>query len=718
MKIVLQHDECDCGAACLAMISGSYGLRLPISKCRKLTKTSRSGTNLLGIVNGAEEIGLKADALSGEPDELLDGIRKKEITLPFIAHTVSENQMLHFVVVQKYRKGKFIIADPAVGKRTLTEQEFFERWTGYVACFSKTETFKRGNECKGTYTKFWMLLKGQGKTIGGILAFSFLVAGIGIAGAFVFQIVMNTISAGQDADTFIKLNRIFGGLLVLYLLQAVIQMVRSYLLVSMAQKLDIKISMMFYEHLMNLPISSILLRQTGDYLSRLSDTETIRQAVSGATLTIVMDSFMVVFCGGILFHQNERLFFISLGIIFIYGVIVAFYRKPIARKNKTTMEKNAVVQSYFKESIEGAETIKAAGAVSEVKEKAFGNFRKFAEAAFQSSMLSISQETLTGSVEMIGVLGILWMGFQLVLFRKITTGELLTFYALLSYFTEPIKNLIQLQPEIQTAVVAADRLNDILMLETEPVQCNGKKYGSFETFEFRNVDFRYGNGERILKNVDFKFSKGEKIAIVGESGSGKTSLAKLMMRFYSPEQGGVFVDGINVEEISMETLRKKIAYVSQNTFLFADTLKNNLLLGNREQPESEIEKACKMSCVEEFAQELPMGYDTPIDENGMNLSGGQRQRIAIARALLRKPELLILDEATSNLDTMTECRIRDAIWNQKNDMTCLMIAHRLSTIRDCDRIYVMDKGEIVEQGTHEELIRQNGLYAKLWKAQT
>lgn len=725
MKIQLQHDQRDCGAACLSMIAMHYGLKYPISRYRELTKTDKIGTNIYGIVDGAKKIGLNANALSGSIEELIDGVEKGEIKFPFIAH-ISKEDCLHYVVVFGYCNGNFLIADPAKGKCSHPLDFFSHIWTGYIVTFEKTDSFSPGNHVRGNFLKFFLLLRGQYFKMTGVFFLSLLIALIGIFGAFVFEIVIDGFavkSSNYQVSTIIEhtnnlsFHTIFIAVILLYLLQAVFQFVRGYLIASVSRKIDINLSLSYFNQIVDLPVSSISVRQTGEYLSRFSDTANIRYSISNATITLLLDAVMVIACGCILFKENRKLFTVSLLLIAIYLIIVIIYKKPVKDSNYEVMEKNAQLQSYFKESIDGIETVKAACANEKIKDITTSKFNHFINAVFKNSILAMSQNTLSDSIELIGTLMILWIGFGMVLNRQITIGSLITFYALLSYFIGSIKNLVELQPTIQSAIVSAERLNDILDLQCEEVHTTKCDLPYINTWNLQNISFRYGNGFLTLNNVNLSFRRGEKIAIVGESGSGKSSLVKLLLRFFEPEKGNILINNEDIKEYDLGTLRKNIAYVDQKVFLFSDTIKNNLILGNADVSDEEISRVCEICQLSEFIEKMPLGLSTPLDENGMNLSGGQRQRLAIARALIQKPQLLILDEATSNLDTITEASIKNAITDFDNNLTCIIIAHRLSTVKNCDYIYVMDNGQIIESGTHEQLLNSKEKYAKLWEMQ-
>lgn len=689
IKVVKQHDERDCGAACLATVARAHGLDLPLAKVREMTKTDRMGTNVYGLVDAAQQMGMDAEALCGSPEELRGAIRDGDIVLPRIALLRTEDLRMHFVVVYALEESRVLVADPAVGRRRMDAGRFFAEWTGHVVDLRPNESFEPSSQ-PSQVAQVLELLAGQRGRVALVLLLSIVVSGISIGGAFVFQAAIDGMTRGQ-ASPF-PIDTVFGALVCLYLLQAVVQLVRGRMIVLLSGIIDSRLSLRYYNHIVDLPVESASRRQAGEYLSRFSDTATIRNAVSEATITLVMDTLMVVVCGAILSSISGTLFLMALGMVALYAVAIFAFRRPLERANRTSMEANAKLQSYFKESVDGFETIKSSNAGEQVKAATTARYDAFLGAALRNATMGMSQLTIASTVEAVGTVAILWMGFTLVGAGFVSLGELITFYALLAYFTEPIKHLIELQPTLQTVFVALDRINDVLHLEKETLHKAPRDAKNLESVELRDVSFRYGNRELVLDGVSLFVRGGEKVAIVGASGSGKTTLAKLLLRFYEPESGHILIDGNDIGEYDASSLRDAVAYVSQQTFLFCDTVRDNVRLARPDATDAEVEEACRLACADEFIQGLPFGYDTILDENGSNLSGGQRQRLAIARALLQNPRLLILDEATSNLDTLTERAVDESIFLSDDRPTCIVIAHRLSTIRRCNRIVVMEGG--------------------------
>ncbi|MBO5060475.1 MAG: peptidase domain-containing ABC transporter [Clostridia bacterium] len=711
MRIVKQHDIKDCGAVCLSMICRHYKLKLPIARFRELIKVDNNGANIYGLVNGADKLGLKATALQGNADEFIESVKRKEFSFPIIARVIIDEILEHYIVIYKITNRYIYVADPGSGKKKYKFEEFFNIWTGHIVTFVKTANFKEVNECKGTLTRFVKLVTNQKKLLVVVFFISLLISLIGVLGAFIFQIIIDGIET-QQTNGFLgmTLGQICVGIIILYLFQMVINVLRGYFLSVLSKNVDLPLMLNYYNHIVDLPIKHLNGRKTGELMSRFNDASSIKEAISSATLSLMLDTLMVVLCVFILYALNHVLFFITLFTVLAYAIVVICFLNPIKNINEKIMKENAEVTSYLKESVDGIETVKAFGAENIIKKKASDKVTKFVKNTMKGSIIYTTKDSLSGVVSSIGIIILLWIGTNLVMNNVISLGTLITFYSLLGYFLDPIQSLINLQPELQTAVVAADRLNDILDLETE---CKTTEKVEFENnIDIKNVSFRYGNRELVLQNVYMSIKQGETVALIGESGSGKTTLAKLIMAFYEPEEGQILIGGKNIAEVNPRSVRENIAYISQDVFLFSDSIKNNLTLGNKNIPMEEIEKACKLSMADEFIKKMPMGYNTLLGENGHDLSGGQKQRLAIARALLKNPKILIMDEATSNLDTITEQSIKETIDNLSGNITCIIIAHRLSTIKNCDKIYVMDRGMVVECGNHDDLIKKNGLYKK------
>jgi len=637
--------------------------------------------------------------------------------------------LLHYVVIHKISKKKIIIADPGVGIVKLKPEEFFGevfkeakppkyKWSGVLILLVKNETFKKGDETKGLFDRFFHILLPQKKLIMHIFVASLVYTILGIIGAFYFKELIDSILPDSLEKTLVTLSI---GIILLNIFKVLLSAFRSHLLLYLSQKLDIALLLGYYRHVLELPMNFFGTRNAGVIISRFTDAGKVRDAISGATLTIMIDTLMAIAGGIILYMQNAKLFGITIIIIILYLVIVAIFHKWYEKLNRKQMEDNSQLTSYMVESLNGIQTIKAYNAERKVNRETEIRFVKLLRSIFKLTWVSNVQSSLKILVELVGGAIILWMGGVSVIHGEMTIGALITFNALLAYFLGPVKNLIDLQPQMQTAVVAADRLGEILDLEAEKDDTEYKKISPEHLggdIEIKNLKFRYGTRRLVLNEINIRIKRGEKVAFVGESGSGKTTLAKLLLYLYIPEEGEILIDQNNIHDIQIEKLREKIAYIPQETFLFSGSIFDNLTLGMDQVTLDDVIKASKIAQAHDFINEMPLRYETRLEENGTNFSGGQRQRLAIARAILKEPDILILDEATSNLDSITEHALNQTIHEFSENMTTIFIAHRLSTIKNCDQIFVMEQGEVCESGRHKELIELGGKYADLVKRQS
>ena len=641
-----------------------------------------------------------------------------KLPLPAIAHVIIDDSLLHYVVITKVKGDTVVVSDPAKGIVKYKKEDFLKIWTKILILIVPTNNSQKGNKKQSTLISFFRLLISQKWLLLRIFILSMILTSIGIITSFYYQVLMDDIVPSSSLE---MLNYVSVITLCLFFVQIGLNFLRGFLIVKLEQNIDIPIMLGYYNHALILPMKFYSMRDTGEIISRFNDASSIRDIVSEASLTIMMDTIMAVVGAVVLFNSNRLLFLISVVMLFLYGIIVFVYNKPIKKNNRKIMEMNSKVTSQFIETVNGIEIIKAFNQEDNEKEKTDKLYRKFLKRVFNGGVLSLSQQTVTMFVAVVGELVILWIGATYVIKGELTIGELITFNALLGYFIEPIKNLINLQPQIQTAVVAADRLGEILDISPEYENndmCTA--YDSeikFDNLIISNLNFRYGTRDLVLKDINLEINHGEKIAFVGESGSGKTTLAKLLVRLYEQEKGNIKLDSVDIRDFPISQIRNNFSYISQNAFLFSGTIKENLLFGNSDASDNDILRVCKICELEEYINSLPLKYNTRIEENGKNLSGGQKQRLAIARALLKNPKILIMDEATSNLDYITEKTIENTINKFSKNMTTIIIAHRLSTIKDCDKIFVFKDGQIVETGNHRDLLKQRGYYYQLWNGQ-
>lgn len=711
--LIKQQDNTDCAAACLSMVCMYYKKEITITKLRDVLGTDIKGTSLLGLEEGARRLGFDAKAARVDKTGF-----KSKYTLPAIAHIITDDGLSHFVIVHKIKSKKVIILDPAKGKEKKTIDRFFESFDGVLLLLVPNNEFMPGKiKGQGILSKFIQLLLPQKTLFLYSIITSAILTILGIGSAFFNKILMDEILPYELKN---QLNIFVIGFLILGVTQILLGAIRQHMLLYLSQKIDIPLLLGYFKHVYKLPMKFFATRKVGEILTRFSDAFTIKNILTSVSLSLIMDIVLAIVSATILYVMNTTLFIVILVLTIISATLIYIFKAPYKKINLEQMEAGARLNSQIIESLKGIETIKVHGAEENSIEKLEIEYIRNLRIAFKEGVLSNIQQSISGGVSTIGNLVLMYIGARMIMRGDITLGSLMAFSTLSGYFMNPIGRLISLQLSIQEASISLKRISEIYEVEKEQDEDDNEKIQIEKVdgdIELNNITFRYGSRSPVLNNISIKIPKGKKVALVGESGSGKTTVSKLLLKYYIPEQGNIKINGYNVEELDLYSLRKNICYVPQNVELFSDSIKDNISLGRINSTYEEVKEACENAGCKEFIEKLPGKYGTFLEEAGGGLSGGERQRIALARALIKKPSFLILDEATSNLDFISETKIFDTLFKKGKNITMLIIAHRLSTIRSCDIIYVMDKGEIVEVGNHESLLKKKGYYYKLYTSQ-
>lgn len=486
-------------------------------------------------------------------------------------------------------------------------------------------------------------------------------------------------------------------------------------------RIDIPLMLGYFEHIYKLPMKFFAARKTGDITTRFSDAFTIKDIFTNIALTLVMDIGMAFVTGVILYRMNPTLFAIIVFMTLISILLVFIFKQPYKRINEEQMQQASVLNSQIIEGLHAVETIKGNANEDIELENIEREYIKSIRIDYKEGMLSNIQGTISSLISGIGNLVLTYAGIMQVMDGNITLGSMMAFMTLAGYFMDPVGRLVSLQLSIQEANISMKRISEIMDYEREQddekVDCYEEINKIEGDIEIKNVTFRYGNRKPVLKNISFIIPKGKKVALVGSSGCGKSTMAKLLLKYYEPENGEILIDDIDINEYSNSSLRRAISYVPQNIELFSKSIYDNIRVTKMTANLEEVKEAAKLAGAHDFIKKLPMQYYTYLEEAGNGLSGGEKQRIALSRAFLKNSNFYILDESTSNLDFATENIVFDMIYNKLKDKSMLIIAHRLSTIKNCDQIIVMNDGEILERGNHEELIKNKGEYYRLWEMQ-
>lgn len=710
--LIKQHDMRDCGAACLASVAGHYGLQLPIAKIRQLCHTDKRGTNALGLIQGLEQMGFNAKGVKASLENL------PQAPLPAIAHTIFKEQFQHYVVIYKIHKGKISVMNPAYGKiETYTTEEFAKIWTGVLILLEPNEYFEQRNEKTGLYQRFYQLIQPHRSILLQALVGAIFYTLLGLSTSIYIQKITDYVLVDGNRRLLNLLSVI---MIVLLLFQIFLGVMKSVLTLQTGQKIDKYLILGYYKHLLKLPQRFFDTMRVGEIISRVNDAVKIRTFINDVSIQIVVNVFIVLFSFALMFTYYWKLaLIVALVIPFYLGiyVITNWLNKKVERR---MMEESAELESHLVESLNAVKTIKQFGAEIYANNKTDIHFSTLLKTIYKSVLNSLFSGNASEFVSRIFTIVLLWVGAGYVIDREITPGELLSFYALIGYFTSPVSQLIGMNKSIQNALIASDRLFEIMDLEqeevTDKIELTAEQIGNIN---FENVTFSYGSRREVFKDFSCVIQKGKTTAIVGESGSGKTTLATLIQNLYPVNSGKITIGDYEVQYLSHYSLRTLIGVVPQQIDLFSGNVIENIAFGEDFPDMQRVIDLTKQLGILSFIEQLPNGFQTHLGENGSQLSGGQRQRIAIARALYKNPEILILDEATSSLDTDSE-QVIQATLNElkRTGKTLIVIAHRLSTIAHSDTILVLKNGQLIEQGTHQELLARETTYKAMWQKQS
>ena len=703
LPAVRQQSVMDCGAACLATVCRYYDKQVSLNQMRELTRVGRAGASMLNILRAANELGF-------ETIPVLSTI--EHLTASHLPAIVNWNGY-HWIVVYKITNEKVIVADPGDGLKKMPREEFIEGWTRYTLFLKPTEKIGEIEESKPTLKQFVPYVRPYRRLIFEIGLASFFIQILNMFMPLFTKFVIDDVIIKQDKQ-WLFYSMI--GISFLVVANLVISFCRKNLLLLVSFKVTVLMVSDFYQQVLSLPLPFFENRKVGDITTRFQENEKITDFMTNTGVQIFLDMFSGVLYLGLMFYFNVTLAIVASSILFLNVFVVYFVTPRLQHSYRESFQKGADSESFLIESLNGWGTIKTLG-IEHIARWIWENlYISFTNAYFKTIKYGMISGVLSGLVNNLGDVAVLFIGAVMVLKGQLTIGELVAFTVLVKSVSAPINALVGAWDTFQEALNSVERMNDVLEAKPEITVEEEKEKIKIPILrghvKFENVTFRYEPDAKnnILQNINLEVQPGQRIAFVGRSGSGKSTLIKLLLGFYPPTSGKIYVDGFDLEQIWLPSLRRQIGVVPQQSYLFKGRIWENISKAKPEASRAAVIDAAKLAGAHDFIKKLLEGYDTMLEEQGANLSGGQRQRICIARTFLQNPHLLILDEATSALDNESERFVQQSIDRVFRDRSVFMIAHRLSTIRHGDLIVVIDNGNILEQGTHEQLIGQKGLY--------
>lgn len=697
----------DSGLECLVTLARFHNIAASAEQLRHEFGHGDSPFKAEQLLLAARRLGLRAKPIQARPERLT------RTPLPAIA----KDKEGHFFILARVDQGKALIQIPGEDRPQVVElDELYQRWSGRLILL-RPDAPTDGELARFDFTWFIPAIIKHRKVLGEVLVASLFLQLFALITPLFFQVVMDKVLVHRGLST---LDVLMIGLLAIMLFETVLSGLRGYVFAHTASRIDVELGSRLYRHLLALPLAYFQARRVGDSVARVRELENIRSFLTGNAITLVLDLlFCVLFIAVMLFYSGWLTLVVLLSLP-LYLALTLFITPMLRARLQESFSRGAENQAFLVESLSGIDTLKALAVEPQSARRWDNQLAAYVAASFRTQFLSTLANEGVGLIGKLVTLATLWLGARLVIEGPLSVGQLIAFNMLAGRVAQPIMRLAQLWPNFQQTSVSVQRLGDILNTPTESSSGNRHPLPVLQgAIAFDQVRFRYRNdGPDVLQNITLDVAPGEVIGLVGRSGSGKSTLTRLLQRLHVPDGGRVLVDGMDLALADVSSLRRQIGVVLQENMLFNRSIRENIALTDPGAPLEAVVQAAQLAGAHEFILEMPEGYDTLVGEHGASLSGGQRQRIAIARALMRNPRILIFDEATSALDYESERVIQQNMREICQGRTVLIIAHRLSAVRHADRIIVIERGQIAEQGSHEHLLAlPAGIYAHLYQLQ-
>ncbi|MBK4731635.1 peptidase domain-containing ABC transporter [Oxynema sp. CENA135] len=705
---VRQQSSSDCGAACLASIGQYWGKRWSLNALRELAGVGRSGIGLKNLAKTAEQLGFHARPVRASFSRLAP------IAHPWIAHW----EGMHYVVVYRVRGDRLWIGDPAIGNRTISREDFLASWTGYALVLDPGDRLQDLDRGKTSLTQFGAVLWPYRSVAVQIVLASLLLQIFGVITPLFTQIILDRVVVTKSLNA---LNIFALGLLLFGVGAIALGAVRQYLLDYFSNRIDLTLIAGFIRHALSLPLKFFESRRVGDIITRVQENQKIQHFLIRQVVLAWLDFLMGFIYLGLMAYYNWHLTLLVLAMIPPIALFTAIATPFMRRVSRQVFNSAAEQNSTLVEMMSGVATLKATASEVNLRWRWEDHLTQFLNAQFRGQKLGNTLQSVGGLINTVGSTVLLWYGATLVIQDRLSIGQLVAFNMMLGKVINPVLAMVNLWDELQEVWISLERLDDVFGARPEetPQQQLLVLPTLRGTVKCEALTFRYDDDQErnTLENISFEIEAGQTVAVVGRSGSGKTTLMNLLQGLYGSSSGRIVIDGHDIRHVSPSSLRRQIGVVPQECFLFSGTILDNITLYREDATLEAAIAVAKLAEAHGFVQDLPLGYYTKVGERGSSLSGGQRQRIAIARALLGNPRILILDEATSSLDTESERRFQQNLTRISRDRTTIVVAHRLSTVRHADCILVLDRGVLVERGTHKTLMAARGLYYHLAQQQ-